>query len=63
MAQALQPEHGPHPGIAPGRKPGAEPREPATPAALWPTFMRRTLTEEALRTPPRPQPDPAQRMA
>jgi hypothetical protein len=26
--------------------------EPATPRALWPTFMRRTLAEEALRTEP-----------
>ena len=25
------------------------PAEPATPRALWPTFMRRTLDEEALR--------------
>lgn len=33
--------------------------EPATPRALWPTFMRRTLAEETLREvaealPPRP---------
>jgi hypothetical protein len=28
------------------------PAEPATPRALWPTFMRRTLAEEALRTEP-----------
>ena len=27
----------------------AAPTEPATARALWPTFMRRTLTEEALR--------------
>ena len=25
------------------------PAEPPTPRALWPTFMRRTLAEEALR--------------
>ena len=30
----------------------AESREPATGAALWPTFMRRTLAEEALRLAP-----------
>ena len=58
MAQALQPEHGPHPGIAPGRKPGAEPREPATPAALWPTFMRRTLEDERVRPRPRDAAEP-----
>ena len=28
------------------------PAEPATPRALWPTFMRRTLAEDALRTEP-----------
>ena len=29
--------------------------EPATPRALWPTFMRRTLAEDTLRElPPRP---------
>lgn len=27
--------------------------EPATARALWPTFMRRTLAEDALRQPPR----------
>ena len=54
MAQALQPETGTAPGAALGRKPGADPREPATAAALWPTFMRRTLAEETLRTPQRP---------
>lgn len=27
--------------------------EPATDRALWPTFMRRTLAEEALRPAPR----------
>jgi hypothetical protein len=27
--------------------------EPATGRALWPTFMRRTLSDEALREPPR----------
>lgn len=27
----------------------AAPAEPATARALWPTFMRRTLAEEALR--------------
>ena len=30
------------------------PAEPATGRALWPTFMRRTLTEEALRLAPEP---------
>jgi hypothetical protein len=30
--------------------------EPATPRALWPTFMRRTLAEESLRAPVRPEP-------
>lgn len=29
------------------------PAEPATDRALWPTFMRRTLEEEALREAPR----------
>jgi hypothetical protein len=29
--------------------PAAAPAEPATPRALWPTFMRRTLAEEVLR--------------
>jgi hypothetical protein len=28
--------------------------EPATPRALWPTFMRRTLAEETLRRQPEP---------
>ena len=28
------------------------PTEPATPRALWPTFLRRTLEEEALRPAP-----------
>jgi hypothetical protein len=27
--------------------------EPATPRALWPTFMRRTLAEDTLKTEPR----------
>jgi hypothetical protein len=30
----------------------AAPAEPATSRALWPTFMRRTLAEEALRAEP-----------
>ncbi|WP_158287551.1 hypothetical protein [Falsiroseomonas bella] len=30
------------------------PSEPATARALWPTFMRRTLSEEALRVAPEP---------
>ncbi|WP_372617992.1 hypothetical protein [Falsiroseomonas sp.] len=30
--------------------------EPATPRALWPTFMRRTLAEESLRPLMRPEP-------
>jgi len=34
-------------GAAPA--PAAAPAEPATPRALWPTFMRRTLDEDALR--------------
>jgi hypothetical protein len=29
--------------------PVAAPAEPATARALWPTFMRRTLAEDALR--------------
>jgi hypothetical protein len=29
--------------------PAPVPAEPATARALWPTFMRRTLTEDALR--------------
>lgn len=45
MAQALRPEHGPIPGDTLGRKPV----EPPTAHAVWPTFMRRTLAEEALR--------------
>jgi hypothetical protein len=28
------------------------PTEPATPRALWPTFLRRTLEEDALRPAP-----------
>ena len=36
----------PEPLAAP---PMATPAEPATPRALWPTFMRRTLCEETLR--------------
>lgn len=37
------------------------PAEPATPRALWPTFLRRTLEEEALRPAPHAKagPDPA----
>lgn len=36
-------------------RPGAAgPGEPATARALWPTFMRRTLSEEALRHDPPP---------
>jgi hypothetical protein len=31
-----------------------EATEPATARALWPTFMRRTLSEEALRHGPEP---------
>jgi hypothetical protein len=31
----------------------SQPAEPATARALWPTFMRRTLDEEALRKAPR----------
>jgi len=30
--------------------------EPATPRALWPTFMRRTLAEEVLQSARRPLP-------
>jgi hypothetical protein len=30
--------------------------EPATARALWPTFLRRTLAEEALSPPLRPEP-------
>jgi hypothetical protein len=33
-------------------QPAPAPTEPATSRALWPTFMRRTLAEEALRTEP-----------
>jgi hypothetical protein len=33
-------------------QPAATPAEPATSRALWPTFMRRTLCEEALRREP-----------
>ena len=33
------------------RRPPPAP-EPATPRALWPTFLRRTLEEEALRSAP-----------
>lgn len=39
-------------------RPDPAPAEPATPRALWPTFMRRTLEEEALRA-PRHEPAPA----
>jgi hypothetical protein len=35
---------------------GAPQAEPATARALWPTFMRRTLSEEALRATPEPPP-------
>ncbi len=42
----------------PDRRPVAPP-EPATPRALWPTFMRRTLDEDLLRAEaPRPRPRP-----
>jgi hypothetical protein len=37
-------------------RPAPAPSEPATARALWPTFMRRTLSEEALRAPPEPPP-------
>ena len=36
-------------------QPAAPAPEPATPRALWPTFMRRTLAEETLRREPEPQ--------
>lgn len=43
----------PPPGPAGHRDGAAEFREPPTGIALWPTFMRRTLTEEAVsRHPP-----------
>jgi hypothetical protein len=35
---------------------GAPQAEPATARALWPTFMRRTLSEETLRAAPEPPP-------
>ncbi len=35
-------------------QPPALPAEPATSRALWPTFMRRTLAEDALRRDPPP---------
>ena len=38
----------------PRRDSAAEFREPATAVALWPTFMRRTLTEETVRRAPLP---------
>lgn len=41
--------------------PLAEPREPPTAAALWPTFMRRTLAEEMLRGAPAAPPKPDRR--
>jgi hypothetical protein len=35
---------------------GVPQAEPATARALWPTFMRRTLSEESLRAAPEPSP-------
>ena len=43
--------------ITPETKPTPRPApmpEPATARALWPTFMRRTLAEDSLRTPAEP---------
>jgi hypothetical protein len=37
-------------------QPPAQPAEPATSRALWPTFMRRTLAEDALHREPPPPP-------
>jgi hypothetical protein len=43
-------------GVTPVAVPLAAPlAEPPTPRALWPTFLRRTLAEEALRRPPEPK--------
>ena len=49
MEQLPRPEKAVAFGATPLPSPRAELREPSTAAALWPTFMRRTLTEQALR--------------
>ncbi len=43
----------PQPKATPPAAPPSALAEPATARALWPTFMRRTLPEEALREAPR----------
>jgi hypothetical protein len=40
------------PPWAPLQQRAVAPAEPPTPSALWPTFLRRTLAEEALRRSP-----------
>jgi hypothetical protein len=49
MEQLAAPPEAPKPATPPL----AAMPEPATSRALWPTFMRRTLSEDLLRQPPR----------
>ena len=53
MAQPVMQDHERDLG-RPDRAPDAGQVEPATARALWPTFMRRTLTEDAIRRQPEP---------
>ena len=50
MEQVLHPGNGHPPQAVP-----PIPQEPTTAQALWPTFMRRTLAEDALRAAEPPQ--------
>jgi hypothetical protein len=45
----------PAPHAAPSRAHAPAGPEPATPVALWPTFLRRTLSDEAVLTTARPE--------
>jgi hypothetical protein len=65
QAQAMATTSGTHQEVPAAASDAPAPRtvaEPATARALWPTFMRRTLAEDALRAESRPraeQPAPA----
>ena len=55
VAERTQPLPGDAKAPSPRHAAGMAP-EPATPRALWPTFMRRTLAEEMIRPAHQPLP-------